>query len=176
MSSVDKKEETVWRTVGLGAAVAAVAIIALLLVVCAREGMFSKKGSNEEVSEGMKAEAQEELNKVKLSDWGTGLKNRQLSRQYADLENLKEYDDYNEVAQYSALEPEVFKSHSEYTTDLQASTSGASMMSVRSDPNDVNRWIGLRRPDYHSVWAAPDARVDHSEFPDQQATTTRYLL
>jgi hypothetical protein len=110
------------------------------------------------------------------SDTGSGLMNQQLASQYSDLQNLKGYGAWGEVAQYQALEPEVYESHEEYTDDMNRVSSGASMMTIRSDPNDVNMWRGLRRPDYHSIYAASDARVDHTEVPDQMQSQTRYLV
>lgn len=110
------------------------------------------------------------------SDTGSGLINDQLAKQYADLENLTSYGSYNQVAQYSALEPEVYSSHENYSNDMNRSTSGASMMTIRSDPNDVNMWRGLRRPDYKSIYPADDVRVDSTEIPDQMETATHYLI
>lgn len=110
------------------------------------------------------------------SDTGTGLINQQLAKQYADLQNLKQPGDWNEESQYQSLEPEVYTSHDEYVADMNRSTSGASMMTIRSDDNDINPWIGLRRPDYHSVYPADDARVDSSETPSSMPSATRYLI
>jgi hypothetical protein len=50
------------------------------------------------------------------------------------------------------------------------------MMSTRSDDNDVVSWVGLRRPKYDQVYAQPDARVVHSDYPDQMPTATSYVL
>lgn len=110
------------------------------------------------------------------SDTGSGLINDQLAAQYADLENLKQYGSYNELSQYMSLEPDVYKSHQEYSTDINRSTSGASMMTIRSDPNDVNPWRGLRRIDYKSIYPQDDVRTDSSEVPDQMETATHYLI
>jgi hypothetical protein len=118
----------------------------------------------------------EEDDSHQRSDWGTGVKNRELAEQYNDLNNLDSYEDYNHVMQYQALEPEVFDSHQGFSYDIGVSNSGASAMTVRSDPNDVVPWVGLRRPDYHSVYAGDTARVDHSENPDQMFAKTHYLL
>lgn len=110
------------------------------------------------------------------SKHGSGLKNRQLAEQYNELMNLKGYDDYNAVMKYGALEPEVFDSHESYSHDIGISNSGASTLAVRSDPNDVVNWVGLRRPDYHSAYADSTARIDHSESPDQMMAQTHYML
>ena len=50
------------------------------------------------------------------------------------------------------------------------------MMTIRTDPNDVNPWRGLRRPDYHSVYADSTARVDQSEVPETMYSQTRYCI
>jgi len=102
-----------------------------------------------------------------MSDYGSGVQESKIKKQYnAVADNLEAYDGYNAVVQYAALEPEIFESQKEYTENL-GMTSGASALSTRSDPNDVVTWVGLRRPDYHSVYAGSDARVVHSEYPDQ---------
>jgi len=111
-----------------------------------------------------------------ISTWGQGVKNRELAKQYNDLMSMDGYDDYNSVIQYASLEPEVFDSHESYSGDIGVANSGASNLVVRSDPNDVNPWVGLRRPDYHSVYAGCDARVEHSEYPDEMTAATHYLL
>jgi hypothetical protein len=110
------------------------------------------------------------------SDTGTGKINRQLANQYSNEQNLTGYDGWNQVAQYSALEPEVYQSHAEFTDGINYSTSGASSMSIRSDSTTINPWQGLRRPDYASVYPSADARVDSSQYVDQFDSATRYLL
>lgn len=107
---------------------------------------------------------------------GTAVSNADLQQQYADLANLDGYQDYNEVAQYTSLEPEIFKSHAEYSTDINNSTSGASSMVLRSDDNYPITWIGLKRPDMRSSYASSDSRIDSSESPEQMPATTHYLL
>jgi hypothetical protein len=101
------------------------------------------------------------------STWGSGVTNTQLASQYRDLENLEGYEDYNSVAQYQSLEPEVYESHDQYANDLGIANRGASALPIRSDSNDLQTWVGLRRPDYQTIYAAQDARVQHSESPDQ---------
>jgi hypothetical protein len=111
-----------------------------------------------------------------MSSYGTGVKNRQLAQQYANLSDLKSYESWNEVAQYQSLEPEVFESHDDYAGSIGISNSGASALTMRSDDNNVVPFVGLRRPDYHSTYAGPDARQQHSEFVDQMPASTHYLL
>jgi hypothetical protein len=110
-----------------------------------------------------------------FADTGTGLINQQLASQYADLQNMVP-GDWNQMSQYQALEPEVYASHDEYVADMNRSTSGASMLTIRSDDNDVNPWVGLRRVDYHSAYPADDVRVDSSEVPSAMPAATRYLI
>lgn len=110
------------------------------------------------------------------SDWGTGVKNREMANRYNDLANLAAYEDYGSVAQYMSVEPEVFESHARYSEDMGRSTSGASALSVRDDPNDVVPWVGLRRPDYRGAYSGRGVRQDHSEIPDQMPMKTSYCL
>ena len=84
------------------------------------------------------------------------------------------YDDYSSVAKYAALEPEVFESHNTFADEVGISNSGASTMTLRSDPNDVNKWVGLRRSDYHSIYAKDSARFVPSEYADQMTPSTKY--
>lgn len=103
------------------------------------------------------------------SEYGTGLKNVRAGNRYNNLrDKLAGYDDYGQVAQYMSLEPEVFDSHNQYSSDMNRLSLGPSTMAERSDPNDVVPWVGLRRPDYRSTSASAGARVEHSEIPDQQ--------
>lgn len=110
------------------------------------------------------------------SDWGTGVKNTEFRDRYKDLANLSGYEDYNEVAQYMSVEPEVFESHGRYSEDMGRSTSGASMLPVRDDPNDCVPWVGLRKPKYHEAYAAPGARQEHSDIPDQMRGASFYCV
>ncbi len=109
-----------------------------------------------------------------ISDWGQGVKSRQLARQYNSV-GRSGIDDYDTVIKYTALDPEVFESHAEYAADVGVSTRGASNLTVRSDPNDIVPWVG-RRPDYHSIYPAADARTDSSEYADQMFAKTSYVL
>ena len=109
------------------------------------------------------------------SDWGQGVKNMELKRNYEDLKKIDGYKDYNEVIKYASLEPSVFDSHQNYSNELGITNTGASAMAVRSDPNDVVQWVGLRRPDY-SASSMGDVRTDHSEFPDQMRENSNYLI
>lgn len=105
---------------------------------------------------------------VEKSGFGRGVAEEKMKKRVEDVaNNLSGYEDYNSVTKYMAIEPEVFDDQREYTENLRL-TRGASTLATRSDPNDVVPFVGLRRPDYHSVYAAEDARVVHSEYPDQQ--------
>jgi hypothetical protein len=162
-------------TVGL---IIAIIVMLILLMSCSQGG--KKKVRKGSCSDGMdKAPATNSSvaePDMYFANSGGGLINHQLNKQYADLADLSGYDDYNQLAQYSALEPEVYESHKEYSADMNRSTSGASMMTIRTDPNDVNPWRGLRRPDYHSVYADSTARVDQSEVPETMYSQTRYCI
>lgn len=105
------------------------------------------------------------------SEFGSGYQSRNLDSNYADLINNEEStDDYNNMMQKMSLESEVSDSHKRFVKDVTRSTSGAAgaSMTVRSDDNDINPWVGLRRPRYRTPASAnSDARTVHSEYPDQ---------
>ncbi len=110
------------------------------------------------------------------SDWGTGVENNKFRNRYQDLTDLVGYDDYNAVSQYMSIEPEVYESHARYSDDMGRSTSGASMLPVRDDPNDCVPWVGLRKPKYHEAYSAPGARQEHSDIPDQMRGASFYCV
>jgi hypothetical protein len=71
----------------------------------------------------------------------------------ADVEGRKislDPIDYETTLKDMALEGEVKSSHGEYVKKRNKVTSTASKLSVRSDPNDINPWVGLRRPRYRT--------------------------
>ena len=108
---------------------------------------------------------------------GSGAANREMKQRVADQSMPDPYSNYKDVAEAMALDQSVYDSHANYAESANQSTSGASALSERSDDNDVIPWIGLRRPDYKSVYAASDARVDHSEYADQKPEkTSNYKL
>lgn len=110
-----------------------------------------------------------------LSSYGTGVQNRRAAQRQRDLSGLKGYDDYNQVAQYASLEPEVFESHEEYSKDINRSTSGASMGSVRSDDITGTPWVA-RRPQYQDVPIYGVMAQEHSTYKDQLPDNNHYLL
>jgi len=155
----------------------AIIILVVLIMVCSKDsqfGLLSKDCECHSSSVTKKSDVDDESEQ--LSTYGSGVKNRQLAEQYNQLANLQGYDDYNSVIKYNALEPEVFDSHDTFSHDIGISNSGASALSIRSDPNDVVPFVGLRRPDYHSTYAGNDARVQHSEYIDQQMAKTTYCV
>jgi len=115
-------------------------------------------------------------NDHQMSKWGQGVYNRQAGQRQRDLQNLNEYDDYNSVAQYESLEPEVFSSHEDYSSNIGISSSGASSMTTLSHDNYPVQFVGLRRPDMHSIYAGAGARQQHSEFVDQMPARAGYML
>lgn len=110
------------------------------------------------------------------SPWGQGVQNRRLNRRERELKNLSGYDDYNSVAQYESLDPEVFASHDEYSSNIDISSSGASSMTTTSHDNYPVPFVGLRRPDMHSSYAGSTARQQHSEYADQMPARSGYML
>lgn len=171
------------ETVGIALGLATIIVVVLLRKCAARpEKDCSKPRANKTVSGMQSLDPRDDPTTDPScpdgykSTWGTGVLNRQMDAQYSMLKGLTGYDDYSQVVQLTSLEPEVYASHAAFTNDLGITNKGASTLTVRSDPNDVNPWIGLRRPDYHSVYTMCDARVDSSESPDQMFAQTRYLI
>jgi hypothetical protein len=112
----------------------------------------------------------------KKSAWGQGVKKRQLLSQNQQLYGA-EYDDWNQMAAAMALEPEVFDSHNEYTNELNYAVTAGAKMGVRTDPNDVNNWVGFRRPNYHEASSPDDtARQVPSSYVDQYEKNRPFLL
>ena len=106
------------------------------------------------------------------SDTGTGVLNARAAERYQRASSsLAGYSDYGSFAQFVALEPEVFESHANYTTDMNRMSLGPSTLSERSDANDLLNWT-YRPPDY-SVFADENARTEHSEIPDQMRSRGR---
>jgi hypothetical protein len=108
------------------------------------------------------------------STFGSGVRNRQLKKQYEDLKGA-EYDDYNSLVQYMSLESDVFTSHDSYTREMDRTTTGPSNMAERSDPNDTVPWIGLRRINYN-VPMSSNIRTEPTETSDQMYEQTNYSL
>ena len=92
------------------------------------------------------------------------------------LKDLNGYDDYNQVVQYMALEPDVYESHAQYTSDMGRGTTGASMMSERDDPNDVVPWVSFFKPRYRDVYSGEGSRQESSEDPSQMRENNHYIL
>lgn len=151
----------------------AVAVIVVLLLSC----WDSKDKKKDTRQPAPRSRPQRALPAVRNeSDWGTGVANRNSRARFNDLSKLSGYDDYSEVAQYMSVEPEVYESHNRFTSDMGRSTSGASMLPVRDDPNDVVPWVGLRKPKYQEVFVSPYARQEHSESPDQMRVASMYCV
>lgn len=60
-------------------------------------------------------------------------------------------DDYMSAIQCMGLEPGVQSSHKKWISKLRHRTTTASKETVRDDPNDINPWVGLRRPKYKTL-------------------------
>lgn len=110
------------------------------------------------------------------SDWGSGVQNKKFEQSTEELKDLVGYADYNSVMQYQALEPEVFESHKQYSKDMNKFNMGPSAMSETSHDNYAVPWVGLRRPDTHSVYADENARVVHSEYVDQTPKNRPFVI
>lgn len=157
----------------IGLSVAIAAVVILLLSCWNNKKKHNSKRTAPKLMVKPKAQGQPAPER---SEWGTGVQNAEFRDRYKDLTNLAAYDDYNAVAQYMSVEPEVYESHSRYSEDMGRSTSGASMLPVRDDPNDVVPWVGLRKPRYQDVYSNPGARQEHSEIPDQMRSNSYYCV
>jgi uncharacterized membrane-anchored protein YhcB (DUF1043 family) len=95
-----------------------------------------------------------------------------------ELKDLAYAQDYDEVAQYMALESGVFESHAQYSAELNSMAAGPSRNIERDDANDLIPWMGLRKPDFQGVFADPrnKPRQEHSEFPDQMRRRNPYVI
>jgi hypothetical protein len=158
----------------------AIAVVVVLLITC---WDWKPKKKPRKVSTRVSRQAVDDSDScgngvgVSESDYGRGVTNMRAAERYQDLsQNLAGYGDYAQVAQYMALEPEVYESHQRFAEEANLLNLGPSNMSERSDPNDVVPWVGLRRPDYQSVYANCTARVEHSEIPDQMNAQRAYTI
>ena len=68
---------------------------------------------------------------------------------------------------------DIFNSHKKYTNEVEDSTVNRRgpffAETIRGDDNDINRWIGLRRPNYYATTPGAHARVVPSEDPHQMS-------
>jgi hypothetical protein len=114
---------------------------------------------------------------VDFTDTKSAANNKSFNQRYKDLSgNLSSYEDYGQVAQYLSLDPEVFESHNQYSSDMNRLSLGPSSMSERSDSMDLNPFVGLRRINYQDVFANSSSRQTHSETPDQMPTQRPYVV
>lgn len=77
------------------------------------------------------------------------------------------YENFEDYIMDNGLEKSVTESHNQYVQDLQQRTSGASVETVTSHDENINPWVGLRRPDYSSVRIDGSAREVSSQTPEQ---------
>lgn len=154
----------------------AIAVILVLLLSCWDGKPKKSKPRRRVVDNNAMPPAREGMESTPHSLVGQGAVNRKATNRYNKLGDLAGYDDFNAVAQFMALEPEVFESQERYSNDMNRSTSGPSMLSETDHRNDVVPFVGLRRPDYQGVYADQTARVEHSEIPDQMPMRTSYVI
>lgn len=153
--------------------------VAIVITIIMLNKCKTKSHPATAVSEAKQTEGYTVSNESSVSDFGTGVTNRKADARYDDASNINKYDDYIQAATFMSVEPEVFASHNEYTKNHALLTTGASRMSERDDPNDVNPRVGLRKANYQAVYAgSADSgyRVEHSEIPDQMPTNSSYTI
>jgi hypothetical protein len=153
-------------------------VVLILLMSCAgspkRRSGPSYHRQNQCGREGM--QDLDSISDHQLSNYGRGEENRNADQRNSDLQDLDGYEDYNSVAQYQSLEPEVYESHEEYSGNIGVASHGASALSTTSHDNYPVPFVGLRRPDMHSIYADTSARQQHSEYADQMPSHTSYTL
>jgi len=65
------------------------------------------------------------------------------------IDKLMLNDDYNQVLLSTAIEPSVRTNHRAFASDRNQVVTGAGLMGIRDDPNDINPWVGKGgRPTY----------------------------
>jgi hypothetical protein len=158
---------------------ACVVVVVILLLSC--RGVKLDRSNTASVNQSAKPPARSPSSCVMeqpdtTSRVGSGVANREFNNRYNDLSNLQGYDDYNAVSQYMSVEPEVYDSHARYSDDMGRSTSGASMLPVRDDRQDINPRVGVRLTNYSAVYAGPGSRQEHSEIPDQMGKPSNYCF
>jgi hypothetical protein len=96
-------------------------------------------------------------------------KSRNSNCPYADDGDIPaEYArvNYQDAIKGMALEADVQSSHSTWIDNITHTTTSASKDSVRDDPNDINPWVGLRRPKYKTrSQPLAESRVIPSDIP-----------
>jgi hypothetical protein len=162
-------------TVGETAFCLAVVVVVVLLFIFG-PGFFRHKHKRKEHDDSDSESDDEDhvaRDMQRRSDTGTGVLNARAAARYQKASSsLAGYSDFGTFAQFIALEPEVFESHANYTTDMNRMSLGPSTLSERSDPNDLHKWT-VRPPDYSAVYADENARTEHSEIPDQMRSRGR---
>ena len=91
----------------------------------------------------------------------TAMDNNERENEYDD-----EYEDYSNYVLSNGLEQSVLSSHNQYVEDIDARKSGSSADTVTSHDENINPWVGLRRPSYDVV-VSPHAREVPSQTPEQ---------
>jgi hypothetical protein len=77
-------------------------------------------------------------------------------------------NNYQDAIKCMSLEPDVGDSHSAWISNIQGKTTTASKETVRDDPNDINPWVGLRRPKYQTrAQPLAEARTIASDIPSE---------
>lgn len=122
------------------------------------------------------ADLMPEIDPNQMSYGGQADVNRATTAQYELMQDLSVAGSWGDVTQLQSLEPDVFKQQAQYTNDLGIANTGPSTMVVRSDPNDINPWVGFRRTDYTGVWPGATSRVVATETADQMDHQTKFML
>ena len=97
-----------------------------------------------------------------------------ISRRSVQPQSPKKHMDYGEYLYKEGLEPSNFSSHRQFVKDTYSDSLllGSSKEIVRDDPNDINPYLGLRRPNYDVVVGAGARQVpseDRMQLPGNRA-------
>lgn len=86
---------------------------------------------------------------------------------FANKDEAPDADDYQTYVMQNGLEKGVFDSHKRFVSDLRQTPRGSSSLTETSHDENINPWVGLRRPDYTSVKVSEHAREVPTQTPEQ---------
>lgn len=97
---------------------------------------------------------------------GTGRNRNCPYKDDGDISTAEASQNYQQAIQGMSLEADVADSHHKWISELTHRTTTASKETIRDDPNDVNPWMGLRRPKYKTrAQPLAEARTIASDVP-----------
>lgn len=91
-------------------------------------------------------------------------------------DNMPDTLPWQESINVLGLEQSVIDSHRAFTNDSSRVTTTASNMPVREYDDGPVPFAGLRRPEYHKVQVGSTARTVPSEYSDQMAVNSGFMI